>query len=255
MAKTSFNRYEKKYIVKKEVYDFLLHDMEPYMKKDIHNEGIDFYTICNIYYDTEEDEIIKRSVSKPEFKEKLRLRCYCNGDENSFAFLEIKKKLHGFVNKRRTTIKVREANELINDKVMPLVQPYHNEQVLNELYHYVKNKELIPRIVISYDRMAYSDKADSDVRITFDTNITSRRSELQLQRMEEDELILSDDYYLMEIKTSKAIPLWLTHILEKYDLYSSSFSKYGTEFFEHLNNNRKEDETCLNPYLISPALQ
>lgn len=251
MSKISFNRYEKKYMLPKSMFENVMNDMSVYLNKDIHSLSIPYYTICNIYYDTKDDEIIKRSVSKPVFKEKLRMRCYCNGKDNDLAYLEIKKKLNGYVNKRRTMITVSEAKNLIKNKVMPVYQKYHNKQVLNEIYHYVKEKELVPRIVVSYDRMAFADKVNHDVRVTFDSNITTRRDDIKLERKQQDQIILDEDYYLMEIKTNSSIPLWLSHILNKYDLYSSSFSKYGTEFFEYLLETRKEDEKCLNPYLVS----
>lgn len=255
MAKMTFNRYEKKYIMTKELYNNIFNDMSRFLKKDIHSQLLPYYTICNIYYDTASNDVIKHSVSKPVFKEKLRLRCYCNGEDSDIAFLEIKKKYNGFVNKRRTKITIGEANNLIDNKVLPLKKSYHNTQVLNEIYHYVKDKDLEPKIVISYDRMAFTDKVNSDVRVTFDTNITSRRDHLMLSRTGNDHNILSDNYVLMEIKTSTSIPLWLTHILTKYDVYSNSFSKYGTEFFEFLIENRKDEEKCLNRYLASLALQ
>ena len=255
MSDMAFNRFEKKYILPKNLFSNIFTDMSQFLNKDEHSLSLSYYTICNIYYDTEDDEIIKRSISKPVFKEKLRLRCYCNGKDTDIAYLEIKKKLNGFVNKRRTKISLREAHQLIDDKVMPLKQSYHNTQVLNEIYHYVKDKKLIPKIVISYDRQAYTDKMNHNVRVTFDTNITSRRNDIFLARKDQDENILSSDYVLMEIKTNSSIPLWLTQILNRYDVYSSSFSKYGTEFYEHLIKNRKDDEKCLNPYLASPVLQ
>lgn len=255
MAKMTFNRFEKKYIMTKEIYNNVFNDMSLYLEKDTHSESLPYYTICNIYYDTVTDEVIKRSVSKPVFKEKLRLRCYCNGKDSDIAFLEIKKKFDGFVNKRRTKITVGEAHNLIDNKVLPLKKSYHNTQVLNEIYHYVKDKELVPRVVISYDRMAYTDKVNRDVRVTFDTNITSRRDHLMLSRTNDDQMILGKNYVLMEIKTSTSIPLWLTHILTKYDVYSNSFSKYGTEFFEYLIENRKDEEKCLNRYLASLVLR
>lgn len=255
MAKMTFNRFEKKYILKKEVYENIFNDMSIYLDKDIHSLSLPYYTICNIYYDTKTNEVIKKSVSKPIFKEKLRLRCYCNGKDSDIAFLEIKKKLNGFVNKRRTKITVSEAYNLIDNKVLPLKKSYHNTQVLNEIYHYVKDKELEPKIVISYDRKAYIDKLNRDVRVTFDTNITSRRDKLVLSRTEKDQFILDDRFVLMEIKTSSSIPLWLSQLLTRYEVYSNSFSKYGTEFFEYLIDNRKDDEQCLNRYLASPVLQ
>lgn len=252
MAINSFNRYEKKFIITKEQAQMIKAELRPFIEPDAFS-STSYYTICNVYYDTLEDEIIKKSVSKPVFKEKLRLRCYGASKDDDIVFLEIKKKLNGFVNKRRTHITIEEANQLIFKKVMPIRKKYHNTQVLNEIYHYVLHKELVPRISLSYDREAYFAKDDALLRITFDFNITSRRNRVYIGRDVFDEHILNEDMMIMEIKTTFAFPLWLTHVLTKHHIYSNSFSKYGTEFYEHLLQSRKDDPTCLNPYLTSQA--
>lgn len=252
MAANTFNRYEKKFILNKDQVKLIKKELSPYVKQDTHSTN-SYYTICNVYYDTVEDEIIKKSVSKPVFKEKLRLRCYGEPSPKDIVYLEIKKKLNGFVNKRRTLITVEEANNLIYQKIMPIRQSYHNLQVLNEIYYYVLHKQLIPKISITYDREAYYAKDDDSLRITFDFNILTRRENVFIGKDHADQRLLDDETYLMEVKTDKAIPLWLAHILTKYNIYSNSFSKYGTEFYEHLIHNRKDDESCLNPYLTYQA--
>ncbi len=253
MAITTFNRYEQKYMLRKDQADIIKKEIKDYVAQDKYSIN-SYYTICNIYYDTANDDIIKNSVSKPNFKEKLRLRCYGNASDEDIVYLEIKKKLNGFVNKRRTDITIKEAHNLIFNKVMPVKQPYHNTQILNEIYYYVQNKNLIPKIALSYDREAYFDKENPDFRITFDNNITSRRQDVYIGRNEDvDTSIIEDDMIIMELKTSTSIPLWMTRILSKHKLFSKSFSKYGSEFYDYLIANRKDEVSCLNPYLTSQA--
>ena len=254
MAITTFNRFEKKFMISKDQADYLKNVLQPYISQDEHSTN-SYYTICNIYYDTVNDEIIKRSISKPDYKEKLRMRCYGHASKDDIVFLEIKKKLNGFVNKRRTHITMGEANNLIFNKVMPIRKEYHNTQVLNEIYHYVYNKELLAKISISYDRVAYFGKENPDLRITFDNNITSRRDDVYMGRNDMDESIINQELVLMEIKTTTSFPLWLTKELTKKKIFSNSFSKYGSEFYDHLIKTRKDDQPCLNPYLTSQALQ
>lgn len=67
-----FERYEKKYCLTLSQQRFLLERMTPYMKKDAYGE----YTICNIYYDTDDYRLIRASLEKPVYKEKLRVRSY-----------------------------------------------------------------------------------------------------------------------------------------------------------------------------------
>lgn len=251
---TAFNRFEKKFVIDIDQANHIKSLLDPFITQDQNNTNT-FYTICNIYYDTETDEIIKRSISKPIFKEKLRLRCYGSPNKDSIMFLEIKKKLNGFVNKRRTNITLEEAHRLIFDKVLPIKKDYHNTQVLNEIYFYVLHKKLIPKISINYDREAFFSINDPNLRITFDFNITSRRDDLMIGRQKQDTHIIDKEKVIMEIKTTNAFPLWLTTMLNDLQLYSNSFSKYGTEFYDYLITNRKDDQSCLNPYLTFQAHQ
>lgn len=235
---SAFNRYEQKFLIPIDQIDHIKEQIGPYVTQD-DNASLSHYTICNIYYDTTNDEIIKRSVSKPMFKEKLRLRCYGEPKQGDIMFLEIKKKLNGFVNKRRTSISYEDACMLIHEKVMPIKKSYHNSQVLNEIYFYVKNKQLIPRISLSYDREAYYAIDDESIRLTFDYNMTSRRDNVNLGRTHEDTLIVQDERAILEVKTTGALPLWLTNILTANQIYPNSFSKYGTEFYHYLSHTER----------------
>lgn len=67
-----FKRYEKKYCLTKAQQRVILEGMRPYMKKDTYGQ----YTICNIYYDTDDWRLIRTSLEKPVYKEKLRVRSY-----------------------------------------------------------------------------------------------------------------------------------------------------------------------------------
>ncbi|MNW19369.1 VTC domain protein [compost metagenome] len=68
------------------------------MEPDEYNKRHEFYTITNIYYDTECNTLIRNSLSKPKYKEKLRLRAYGTPNADSNVYLEIKKKVVGLVN-------------------------------------------------------------------------------------------------------------------------------------------------------------
>lgn len=69
---TCFRRYEKKYLLTPAQQEFILHGVRGYMKEDAYGR----YTICNIYYDTEDYSLIRSSLDKPVYKEKLRVRSY-----------------------------------------------------------------------------------------------------------------------------------------------------------------------------------
>ena len=121
---------------------------------------------------------------------------------DSNVFLEIKKKYRGLVNKRRTTLELGEAYDFIETGVKPELQDYMNGQVLNELEYCLNLYDLEPKVYIAYDRLAYFEKGNDDLRISFDTNIRTRRSDLSLESGDHGKRLLNSDVWLMEIKTS-----------------------------------------------------
>lgn len=236
MAIEVFNRYEHKYMLDRKTYEKVIEVMDQHMELDSHNENHKPYTIANIYYDTADDHLIRASLQKPKYKEKLRLRAYGVPKKDSKVFLEIKKKYNGIVNKRRTTLKLKEAYEFVSSGKKPNLKDYMNAQVLEEINYFLKVYDLKPKLYLAYDRVAYFEKGNPDLRISFDTNIRSRRYDVRLEAGDYGELLLDGDVYLMEVKTSLAKPLWLVHMMTDLDIKRTSFSKYGTEFKEMVNS-------------------
>ena len=230
MAKEVFNRFEKKYLVPTSKLQRVLDEIEKHMEPDKFNIDRKTYSISNVYFDTEDDYMIRNSLAKPVYKEKIRLRSYGTPSKDSYAYLEIKKKVNGLVNKRRTKIKVCEAYEFVSSKGRMVVEEGMNKQVLKELAYIVQNYELRPKVMIAYDRLAYFEKGNPDLRLSLDTNLRSRRYDVRLEAGSHGENIIEDDIWVMEVKTSKAMPLWLSELLAKEEIRSTSFSKYGTEF-------------------------
>lgn len=235
MAIEIFNRYEDKYRLDYETFLKVQDTMDEYMELDSHCQGHSFYTIANIYYDTFDNALIRESLSKPVYKEKLRLRSYGVPDKTSDVFLEIKKKYRGLVNKRRTTLHLDEAYEFLETGNAPEIKEYMNGQVVRELEYFLRVHSLMPKVYIAYDRLAYFERGNDDLRISFDTNIRTRRRDLMLEAGDYGNRLLPNDTYLMEIKTSLAKPLWLVNMLSELEIRSASFSKYGTEYTRHLS--------------------
>ena len=235
MAIEVFNRFEHKYLLDKDTFERVIKIMDEHMVIDVHNPNYKPYTISNIYFDTPDDYLIRTSLSKPEYKEKLRLRSYGVPNRNEKVFLEIKKKYKGIVNKRRTALTLSDAYSFVRTGKAPEFKDYMNKQVISELEYFLKIYDLSPKLYLAYDRIAYFEKDNSDLRISFDMNIRSRRYDVALERGDYGEKLLPDGVYLMEIKTSLAKPMWLTKMLAELDIKRVSFSKYGTEFKYTIN--------------------
>lgn len=222
MEQLKFKRYEFKYLIDESQYDGLVELLNVHARPDVHKKS----TVCNLYYDTPTHLLIRRSIEKPVYKEKLRLRCYGVPHSENKVFVELKKKYESVVYKRRIKMKLCDATQMLEDKTCE-----HKSQVIDEILYFANHyQNLQPSMCIFYDREAYYGKDDDDLRITFDDNVLFRTDDLQLEKGIYGERILDENVRLLEIKTSKAIPLWLATYLSKQKIYKTSFSKYGTAY-------------------------
>lgn len=85
-------------------------------------------SILNLYYDTPDFRMIRRSQEKPAYKEKLRLRSYGVPQEQTPVFPEIKKKAEGIVYKRRVGMPCRDAVLYLSQQC-----PGGDDQIFREL--------------------------------------------------------------------------------------------------------------------------
>lgn len=213
-----FERYELKYIINTEQKEIIKKVIEEHMQADKHGNS----TICNIYYDTPDFRLIRNSIEKPVYKEKLRVRSYGIPTSNSMVFVELKKKYKSVVYKRRINTTENTAYRLLQGEKLI------DTQIAREIYYFTDYyTPIVPTMYISYEREAYF---DGEFRITFDGNLLWRDYDLKLSLGNYGRNIIDRDLYVMEIKTSYAIPLWLSHILNENHIYKAPFSKYGTAY-------------------------
>ena len=235
-------RYELKYHLSKSQLEYFMNSVAPYMKVDKYG----LTSIASLYYDTPDFLLINRSIEKPKFKEKLRLRSYGIASSNSPTFLEIKRKCEGIVYKRRISLKEKEAVELISSK-----ERNDQSQISRELEAFLERYQHVePKYLIIYDRLAYYQE-NSDLRITIDMNPRYRTSDLNLHTSLEGKPLLKEGEAILEIKVQHSIPLWLSKILSEGKIYQSSFSKVGTAHTLEMrkkNEKRIEVTNLLNEY-------
>ena len=193
------------------------------MVPDEHGES----TICNIYYDTADHRLIRASLEKPAYKEKLRLRSYGVTEPGGEVFLELKKKYKGIVYKRRITLPEDAAEKFIAGHA-PLGE---HGQIGREIEYFTRiYAPLRPAVHLSYERSAWFSREDRDLRITFDKNIRFRQENVSLTLPAGGRCILPEGESLMEIKAAAALPLWLVSELDTLGIYQSTFSKYGEAY-------------------------
>ena len=220
---TVFKRYELKYMLTLEQKEKILEAMSPYMQLDKYGRT----TIRNIYFDTDSYRLIRRSIEKPAYKEKIRIRSYSQATADSTVFVELKKKYEKVVYKRRLPLCEADAMAWVcRKKACPF-----DTQISREIDYFIDfYGKLKPTVFLSYEREAYYDKGGEDFRVTFDDNILCRQTDVNLCSATHGTPILPEGKVLMELKCSGGIPLWMVEVLSRERIYKTSFSKYGTAY-------------------------
>ena len=237
-----FKRKEIKYLLSSEKRNALLPILEAHMEPDAFAHS----SISNLYYDTPDFRMVRRSLEKPMYKEKLRLRSYGTPENTSTVFPEIKKKAMGIVYKRRISLPYQEAVSFLSgqqiastDMCDGMTQQIAStdtcngttQQILHELDWMLASYEnLSPRVFLSYERDSYKGISDSSLRLTLDQDILFRTDRLDLREGAFGEAILLPDQTLMEVKISNAVPVWLAQALSEIGIFPVSFSKYGRAY-------------------------
>ena len=218
-----FKRYELKYLMDQQQFKEVKRAIDDNMRID----GFGHSLINNIYLDTENYLLARRSIDKPVYKEKLRIRSYGTVKEDDPVFVELKKKYESVVYKRRLSMPLNEAMEWFTS-----VNAYHPDTQIGREIDYTRQRYegIGPRMLLSYEREAYRPIDGSDLRITLDTNIRARLEDVDLTSIPGGIDVAPKGAVLMEVKTLYGFPSWLNSVLSANRVYKISFSKYGNAY-------------------------
>lgn len=217
-------RYELKYLLNAGQTAHLKQKLEGHMALDAYGRT----SIASLYYDTPDRRLIRTSMERSPFKEKMRLRSYGLSTASSPVFLELKRKACGIVYKRRVQSTIPHVQHFFDGG------GYADGQIHREIAYFRDHyQNLAPACLIIYDREAYYDP-DGDVRLTIDHNPRYRLQQLDLTTSMDGISLLPEGYAILEIKVQQSIPLWLTTILDEEQIRKTSFSKYGEAYRQQL---------------------
>ncbi len=217
-----FERIEAKYLISESQYYELMKMIGCHLGPDAYPHS----EISSIYFDSDDFRLVRLSLQKPAYKEKLRLRCYGEVSDESSVFFEIKKKYNGVCYKRRQDMNYKQAELYTVFDIRPC-----DSQIMKEI-DYLRNNsdQLNPKVMIRYQRDSFMAVNEPELRITFDRNIQFSLNNISLTNRHPERTLLDDQTRIMEIKTLTAIPLWLTGALDELHIYPCNFSKYGTVY-------------------------
>lgn len=227
-----FERYEYKYLMSEGQQQAVLEAMEAHMQEDVYGHS----SIRNLYLDTPHFQLIRRSLEKPVYKEKIRVRSYGRAGLADEVFVELKKKYRSVVYKRRLALPQSQALDCI-----ALRRPWPQSQIGGEL-DYAMNfyRDLAPVVFLSYERDAYRGVEDPQFRVTFDRDIRYRREQLTLDSQPWGRELLAPGQVLMELKVAGGLPMWMARVLSEQKIFQTSYSKYGTAYRQMFQEKREE---------------
>jgi hypothetical protein len=231
MPNLIFERFELKYLLSTEQYGTVLDALKPGLEDDVYPD----YSIASVYYDTESFDLIRASIEKPVYREKLRVRYYGNSvsDGDSHVFLELKKKFKRRTYKRRIRLPYRDAATFPSGSDWQKHGTVLEKQVTGELNQFLNVYKVSPSAYIRYDRKAFVGKDDPGLRVSFDSDVRFRVKNVNLET-EESSPLLESGKIILEIKAAMNVPLWICRILSENRIYPSSYSKYGSCYRTHL---------------------
>ena len=222
MVQSIFQRYEIKFLLTKAQKDDLMELISCHMVPDLYPHS----SIRNIYYDTENYRLVRRSMEKPVYKEKLRVRCYTDIGPTDPVFVELKKKYQSVVYKRRIVLPRDEAEAWLAGG-----ETDNHSQIAGEIEYFRDfYRTLEPKVFLSYERDSYRDPIRDDFRLTLDHTIRAREDHLNLAEKPGGYFVTDPNLTLMEVKTAGGIPLWLSHFLNDHRIRQTSISKYGSYY-------------------------
>ena len=243
----TFERKEVKYRLNPVQVRTIKQALGAYMAPDEYGQT----SITSVYYDTRNRDMISRSLEKPAYKEKLRLRTYGPRSAQAPVFVELKKKHKGIVYKRRIAVSESAAqllmvgvpygraigrHPLVDEALETESHSAKSLQIAEEVAACVRrNGPVFPSMAILVERVAWAPLPDArgaqaeGVRITFDERIRYRDL-FALEGKRASVPLLAAGEAIMEVKVPGACPLWLVRVLDDCKAYPTSFSKYGEAY-------------------------
>jgi hypothetical protein len=239
----AFNRIEKKYLISAAQFERITQRLREYTIADSYGGNDGRYHVNSLYYDTPDRVMIRRSLEKPYYKEKLRLRSYGTYAPGGTVFAEIKKKVYKMGNKRRIALSADTAHEFLTSGFLPREEEHNTSaQITAEIRTLLMRYDLklAPSVLLSYDRMALIGKDDDALRISFDKELFAQSGVHTFADQDLGERLISEEQVIMEIKTNYSIPLWLASVLSEEKVYPCGFSKYGQAYLNELAHKKEK---------------
>jgi len=224
-------RSEYKYQIRAEVLPAIRRWLLQYCVPDENSRNGDWYAIRSLYLDNDDFRLFRDSREKLAYRLKLRARAY--GDANGSIKLEVKRRTRDLIVKTSATVRQAqwvEAAPYGLDGLNAIAKPS-----MHEFLQLADTLRATPRLLVYYERQAFSSVVNDYVRVTFDRNVACQPMDRWTLTGDARQWLCldaptvfadRDSYYIMEVKFLDDPPAWLRDLVLEFGLERRGGSKY-----------------------------
>lgn len=223
MKKEYKYRHELKFKISNAAAEVLKQKLSLIMSKDnnaYYKDGS--YLIKSLYFDNINSDSYYEKMDGVLYRKKYRIRIY--NEDDSFIRLEKKMKHNNMTAKEQMLISKDIYSKILNGKISEIENP---KGLLLEFLGECRTKGLIPSIIVGYHRIAFIYPI-SDVRITFDSNISSGLYNYDLFDKKMPTYSVDEKgKQVLEVKFNEVLPLHIANILNDIPSCREAVSKFA----------------------------
>ena len=224
----TFERYEFKYFLTKNLRTKIENDISKFMTIDQNAKLNNKYFVRSLYFDDDFSTEYYNKTDGMKIRHKFRLRTYSsNKEENIPIFLEIKGRNNQRTYKKRITI-LKKNLSFFENKIIPnsLDQELLNNEIISKFFFEKFRRNISPKIITDYWRSPYVSEYDRYFRLTFDNDITIKKTNRLFENNNSFIRKCLPGFSILEIKFNRRIPKWFHRIIQSYNLTRLSISKF-----------------------------
>ena len=234
------SRYELKYLIPQRVAVQIRSFVRQYLELDEFGGGPpDYaYSIHSLYLDTEDLKIYWRTVNGDKNRYKLRIRYYDESDQTP-VFWEVKRRMKDIILKQRCGIWRSAAHQVMAGQLpapLEMMAPHNPADVkaIQDFFHLQYNLGAVAKMHVAYEREAYVNGHNNEVRVTFDRHVrvTTRFENTLTTQMKKPFICTGtgenpEDVVILELKYSGRFPNWYQELVETFNLMQTGAAKYA----------------------------
>lgn len=226
-----FRRFEFKYLISPVEAEKIKSYLALYTVRDpfVEGTGKDYYEVLSLYYDSPFFYYYNEKRDGIKKRKKIRLRTYRNnGVFSPYVFFEIKRKDDVIVSKDRFMMSVEDYQTLRTNGDLNHLRPAvdtNTQDLIREFLRERAVRAIRPVLFVVYDREPYVGKFNSNVRITFDSNLRGAENDDVLYSGKNLVDVLGP-MVILELKFNGTLPFYIHNAIKIFNLQRIAYSKY-----------------------------